>query len=290
MKSISSYLYGFSAAFKSLRMIIMIYISYLIITLLLALPFFTLFRSASGNSLLPGSLLNGFDASAIRELLSNGGKYFGFYIKAFLPWIAAFLLFQVYLNGGIFSWVSNPMGKFSLSLFQGHSRKYFWRFLKLAVYFLIIHVIISLILYTPYLLLTGSNSGLTDKQILLPLIFIIIGHLILAVFLFLLADLVKSRIFEQDTRRVFKSIFRCLKMAFHRFFSFYFLGLLLLLVPTVLFLVICIVRSPLEAHTVGMILYVLVIQQFVVFFRIFLRVWRLASVYRYYLKMHLTLN
>ncbi|TSA34144.1 MAG: hypothetical protein D4R64_12640, partial [Porphyromonadaceae bacterium] len=143
MKAISSFIYGFSATIKSFRMIVLIYLCYLVITLLLAIPFYGLFRSIAGNSQLPDSLMNGFDATAIRELLNNGGKAFGFYLKAFMPWIFIFLLFQVYLNGGIFSRVSNPRGKFTISLFHQHGRKYFWRYLKLVFYFLIIHLIIG---------------------------------------------------------------------------------------------------------------------------------------------------
>ncbi|MCX6223515.1 MAG: hypothetical protein NTV01_01960 [Bacteroidia bacterium] len=285
MKAISSFLYGFSAAWKSLRMIMLIYLSYLVIALLLAIPFYGLFRSLAGNSQLPDSLMNGFDATAIRELLNNGGKLFGFYLKGFLPWILAFLLFQVYLNGGIFSWVSNPRGKFSISLFHVHGRKYFWRYLKLIIYFLVIHLIIGLILYIPYGLTTGSQVGLTDQQVMRPLFFLMGGHLILLVYIFLLADLVKSRLFEQDTRKVLKTIFKCLKMSLKRLFSFYFLGLLLLALPLALFAGFYLVRSSIIDNATGIILFVFVIQQVIIFLRIFLRVWRLATTYVYHLKI-----
>ena len=285
MNAISSFLYGFTAAWKSLRMIVLIYLSYLAIALLLAIPFYGLFRSIAGHSQLPDSLMKGFDATAIRELLANGGKAFGFYLKAFMPWIFAFLLFQVYLSGGILSWVSNPRGKFAISLFLQHSRKYFWRFLKLAFYFMVIHVIIGLILYIPYVLLIGSKVGLTDEQIVRPLFFILAGHLILLIFLFLLADLAKSRLFEQDSRKVLKSIFKCLKLAFRHFFSFWFLGLLLLAVPLALFTGFYLVRSSVVVSTTGMILLLFVIQQAMILFRLILRVWRLAATYHYYLKI-----
>jgi hypothetical protein len=282
MKAISSLLYGFSASLKSIRMILLIYLSYLVIALLLAIPFYGLFRSAAGNSQLPDALMNGFDATTIREILANGGKFFGFYLKAFLPWIIVFLMFQVYLNGGIFSWVSNPRGKFNFSLFHQHGRKFFWRFLKLTVYFLIIHLIIGLILYLPYIIISGSQEGLTDRQVMEPLAFIIGGHLILLVFLFLLADLTKSRLFEQDSRKVLKTIFKCIVMAFRRFFSFYFLGLLLMVLPLTLFAVFYLVRKSMVANTSGIILCVFIIQQVMIFIRVYLRVWRLASAYNYH--------
>ncbi len=283
MKSVTSYLYGFSAAMKSLRMILLIYLAYLVIALLLAVPFYGLFRSVAGNSQLPDSLMKGFDATAIRELLASGGKSFGFYLQAFLPWILAFLLLQVYLNGGIFSWVSNPRGRFNISLFHLHGRKYFWRFLKLMIYFLIIHLIIILILYIPYILWSSPDKALTDEQIMQPLFFIVGAHLVLLVFLFLLADVVKSSLFEQDSPRVLKTIFRCLKSAFKRFFSFYFLGLLLLILPLILFAGFYLLRSSLSGESTGAILVIFLFQQLMVFIRVFLRVWRLGAAYSYHL-------
>lgn len=266
-------------------MVVLIYLGYLLIALLLAIPFYGLFRSIAANSQLPDSLMNGFDATAIRELLAGGGKALTFYLKAFMPWILAFLFFQVYLTGGIFSWVSNPGGKFRISLFNQHARAYFWRYLKLVVYFLIIHLVISLILYLPYALITGSQSGLTDQQIVRPLIFILCGHLVILVFLFLLADLVKSRLFEQDSRLVVKTIFRCLKTAFRNFFTFYFLGFLLLVIPLALSAAYFLVRSSILVNTTGWIVIVFVLQQMVIFLRVFLRIWRLAAAYRLYLRI-----
>jgi hypothetical protein len=267
-------------------MILLIYLSYLVIALLLAIPFFGLFRSATGNSQLPGSLMNGFDATAIRELLASGGKMFAFYLKAFFPWILIFLLFQIYLNGGILSWVSNPRGKFSINRFHANGRKYFWRFLKLAVYFIIVHLIIGLIIYLPYFLTTGSDSNLTDRQIMNPL-FIYIGvHALVLVFIFMWSDLAKSGLYCEDSPKVLKTIFRGLKIAFRRFFSFYLLGLLLLIIPTLAFIGFYLIRSGFVVNTTGLILIVFILQQVLVLIRVLFRTWRLAAVYRYQLKVY----
>lgn len=285
MKAISSYRHGFSAAMKSLRMIALIYISYLLIALILAIPFYSLFRSIAGNSQLPDSLMDGFDATVIRELLASGGKALAFYLKAFMPWMLAFLLLQVYLTGGIFSWVSNPRGPFRISEFNRHARTFFWRYLKLTAYFLVIHLIISLIIYLPYILTVGSQTDLTDEQVVRPLLFVMSGHFILLVFLFLLGDLVKSMLFEQDSRKVFKTIFRCMKTAFRNFFAFYSLALLLLIIPIALFTGYYLVRSSFLVDTTLLILVAFLLQQALIFLRIFLRIWRLSAAYQFYLNI-----
>ncbi|MFA6127635.1 MAG: hypothetical protein WC699_10040 [Bacteroidales bacterium] len=281
MKTTSSYLYGFSATLKSLRLLVAVYLGYLFVGLLLAVPFYGLFLSASGHSELPDLLMKGFDATAIRELLAGGGKAFGFYLQSFWPWIFALLLFQVYLNGGIFYWVANPRGKFSFVLFHAHARKFFWRYLKLMVYFLITHLIIGLILYLPYMLTVGMNDGLTDQQLMRPLIVIMGIHLVLLVFIFILSDLSKSRLFEQDSRKVLKTIWKCLKIAIKRFFPTFFLGLLLLIIPLVIFGGFYLLRKAIVVDTTFAILLVFVLQQVVIFLRVGIRIWRLASVYRY---------
>lgn len=288
MKAINSYMSGFSASLRSIRMILLIYLGYLVMALLLAIPFFGMFRTAAGNSELPGSLLRGFDATAIRELLVNGGGLFRFYLNAFLPWIVAFLLFQVYLGGGIFSWVSNPRGKFSMTEFHRHSRNFFWRFLKLTAYLLVIHLVYALILYVPYVLVTGARTGLTDEQVVRPLLFLAAFHLVLLIFLFLLADVAKSRIFLMDTPRVLRTLFRCLKIAGKHFLSFFLLGFLLLLAPAAVYLLFYLFRSPATAGTFGMILLIFVIQQVMIATQVALRVWRLAAAYRYHLDITTT--
>jgi hypothetical protein len=285
MKAITSYLHGFATAARSLRMIAWIYLGYLIIALLLAIPFFGLFRMAAGNSLLPDSLLGGFDATAIREILADSGKAFAFYLEGFMPWIIAFLLFQVYLAGGSLSWISNPRGKFRLNGFHEHGLKFYWRFLKLTFYFVIIQIITALILYVPYILVTGSQTGLTDEAVVRPLVMIMAGHLILITFLLLWSDLVKSRLFEQDSRKVLKTMFRCLRMAVRRIFSFYFLGIILLLAPVALFAGFYLLRSSMVADTTGLIIVLFLVQQLMILARVYLRIWRLSSVYRFYLQI-----
>ncbi len=285
MTRFNSYPKGFKIAFQSFRMIGLIYLSYLLIALLLAIPFYGLFRSATGNSMLPDSLMAGFDATVIREILHNGGKLFGFYLQSFWPWFFAFLGFQIFLNGGIFSWISNPRGKFSLAQFTRHGRKYFWRFLKLSLYILILNLIIGLIVYVPYALIILTQTGLTDEQIVRPLVLLIGIHLLLLVFIFMLADLTKARIFEQDSRAVLKTMFKCLKVAFKHFFTFYILGILLLLTPLIVFAGYYFLRKAVSVDGSLMILLFLVVQQAVVFLRIFIRTWRLASVYHLHQKI-----
>jgi hypothetical protein len=114
-----------------------------------------------------------------------------------------------------------------------------------------------------------------------PFIIVISIHMLLLVFLFLLSDLVKSKIFLQDSRVVLKNMWRCFKLAIRHFFSFYFLGLLCLLLLVAIFAGFYLFRSSVPTDTSGMILLVFLVQQVMIFLQIFLRVWRLGSVIQY---------
>lgn len=286
MKAISSYIHGLKTAVKSYRQALLVYLLYLLAALLLAIPFYGLFRSAAGNSMLTDGLMQGFDATILRELLASHGDSFRFYLEALWPLIAAFALLQVYLTGGYLGWVSQPRGNWSLAAFNRVAIRFFWRYLKLMFYFLIINLIICLILYLPYVLIIGSNSDLTDKQIVTPLLWVIAIHLVLLLFITLWSDLTKSWLYERDSRKVFRGIFRVFRMAVRRFFSFWWLGILLLFAPALLLIGYYLIRQAVAVDTTGLIILVFLLQQLFILLRIFLRIWRLSAVYRFYLSIN----
>jgi hypothetical protein len=283
MKAISAYIHGAKTAWRSLRLTLFIYLSYLGIALLIAIPFYNLFREATGNSELADGLLKGFDATIIREILASKGQMFRVFLQGFFPWLIGFALLQVYLTGGIFSKIASPGGKRNVTAFHHSGMRFFWRFLKLTLYFLIIHFILVLILYLPYLIITGSLENLTDKQIVVPLLLLLTSHLVILNFILTWSDLVKSAIYEQDSRKVFKGIFRNLKLALRNFFRLYLLGILLALVPALAFGLYYLLRSGATVDSTGLIILFFLIQQLFIMLRVFFRIWRLAAIYRFYL-------
>jgi hypothetical protein len=284
MKTITAYTSGFKAAISSVRMVILIYLSILAIALLLAIPFYPLFNQAAGHSMLPRLLMQGFDATVIRELLAGGGKLFLFYFQAFWPWVIALFLFQIFLNGGIYSRISNPRGKFSLTGFVANARRYFWRFLKLAVYMLIVHLFITLVLWVPWMLIMAGRTGLTDAQVLQPVIVTGAIHLAIIIFLMTVSDLARSIVYEQDTGRVFRTVRRAFGKGFRQIVSFYPLALLLVMVPVLSATGYYFIRISARVDTFGMIFLLFIFQQAFILLRVFFRVWRLSAVYGYYLK------
>ena len=161
MKIIKSYKNGWAVSLDSKRIASLIYLLNFILGLLLIIPFYNLFVSVSGASLLPENLIRDFDATAFGDFLRDGGKAFAFYLRGIVPWLILFLVLGVFYQGGVISWISNSRGRFSSKSFFNQSVKYFWPFAKTFFYSLIIQAFFALVVYLPVALILGNDS-LTD--------------------------------------------------------------------------------------------------------------------------------
>lgn len=144
-------------------------------------------------------------------------------------------------------------------------------------------MVVGLIIYLPWLLITGGKEGLTDEQLINPLIVLVIIHLLILIFLQMVSDLAKSRMFEQDSGKALKAVWVALKLGFRKFLVVYPLGILLVLIPAATIAGFYVARSNITAGNLAMILIITLIQQIFILLRIFFRIWRLCSTYRCYL-------
>ena len=76
MNIIQAYINGIKSASQSKRIATLIYIITLILGLIVAIPFFQVFKAGTGNSLLINSLLKDFDFTAFTEAMRHGGSVF----------------------------------------------------------------------------------------------------------------------------------------------------------------------------------------------------------------------
>ncbi|MCK9325638.1 MAG: hypothetical protein M0P69_09090 [Bacteroidales bacterium] len=277
MKAITLYIRGYDRASKSFRMLFLIYAAYLVAALLLAIPFLSLAKGMGANSMLPAELMNGFDATVIRELMASGGPAFAVYIKGFLPWMIAFLLLQVYLTGGMVAWVSNPWGRFQFQTFVRESNRLFIRYLKLISWIVIWQIITAMVIWLAWSILVGTQELISDQTLVITVIVAGIIHLMSLLFILMAADLARSSLFLQDSQKSLKTLWQSVKLQFRRFSSIYLLSLLLFLVPCALILLFYWFRSGVIVNNGWILLGVVMIQQLFILARIFLRIWRLAS-------------
>ncbi|MCF6357271.1 MAG: hypothetical protein L3J54_05635, partial [Draconibacterium sp.] len=229
MKIIKAYKSGLKTSLNSLQLITIGYLFLLIPALFIALSYWSSFKSAIGNFMSPGNLLNGFDYSAFKELMRFEGEKIsavtsqGFLLVIFYVFVALFI------SGGIIFSLNNKNSKSNLlSVLTGGSR-FFWRFLKLNFYSLVVHLIIMAIIYLPFAILVISSfeSAATEKSTFFLFLPFGIFHLIVMLYLFTINNYAKFALVHNNSPKVLSSLWTAAKFVTRKFFNTYSLALLL---------------------------------------------------------------
>jgi len=280
MKIIKSYTAGWAISLNSKRLISLVYLSYLILALLLVIPFYKLFVSVTGNSILPDDLVQNFNATVFGDFMREGGKVFMFFLKAMLPWLILFLILGSFFQGGILYWISNPKGRFSSRMFIHNCVSYFWPFIKTTFYTLILQLILGIIVYLPVSLLVGREN-LTDDYIGKTIIIAAAIHIVLLIWGTMIAEFTRFFIYRSGNRKVLKSIWKAIKFCIKRIFSLYSLYLMWVVLPLLLFLIFYLVRVNWAIDTGLMIFLLFLVQQLFIWLRFLLKIQKTSIFYHY---------
>lgn len=265
---------------NSKRMTSLVYLSHLVLALLLIIPFYRLFVSVSGNSLLPNQLINDFDATSFGEFLRQGGKSFGFYLKGLLPWLLLFLLLSTFFQGGILFWISNPRGRFSSRGFLDNCLVFFWPFVKTLFYTLLIQIIFALIVYLSVSIIVGGDN-LTDAYIGKTVIIGIAIHLVLLIWGTMIADFTRIFIFRTGKRHVLKSLWKAVKFSFKKIAKLFAIYFIWVIVPLLLFVVFYLIRTHWSIKTGLMVFLLFIVQQAFIWLRFLLKIQKTSIFYGY---------
>jgi hypothetical protein len=252
----------------------------LILALLLVIPFYRLFNSVAGASLLPDELLKGFDATAFGEFLRDGGQAFKFYLKGLFPWMILFLMLGVFFQGGIISWISNDRGRFSTKEFVSKCVTYFWAFTKTCFYTLIIQLLFAVLVYLPISLIIGRDN-LTDEYIGKTLIVGVSIHLILLIYGTMIAEYTRFFIYRTGNKKVLKSLWKAIKFSLRRFLKLFGMYLMWMIIPLALFLGFYLIRNNWNVNNGLMILFLFLIQQVFIWLRFLLKIQKTSIFYKY---------
>ena len=285
MKIIKAYKSGLNATINSLQLITIGYLFLLIPALLIALAYWSSFKSAIGNFMSPGNLLNGFDYTAYTELMRfEGEKISAATSQAFLL-IIFYVFVGLFISGGIIFSLNDKSSKSNLlSLLTGGSR-FFWRFLKLNFYSMVVHLIIMAIIYLPFTLLVVNSfeSATTEKSTFFLFLPFGIIHLIIMIYLFTINNYAKFALVHNNSRKALSLLWAAAKFVTRKFFNTYSLALLLLVVPIIFLLGYLKISGFLEMNSGLMILIVFLVQQIYVWLRMACKVWFLSGHFEYYL-------
>lgn len=279
MKILTSYIMGFKSAFKTKKLSITIYIITLCLALCLALPFGNTIEKEAGSSMAFVSLLKDFDYTVYKDFMNQSSKAIGPYLSVAV-WAGLFyLILTIFFEGGILTILKRREGKYSLSAFWKGSAEYFSRFLRLAIYSVVIQIIVFLAVYIPLANILDSAYGTVESEV--PLFYIGLSgmmiHLILFIFVLTVADYAKIMIVENENFKPLKTLLKSFAFVIKHFISTYFLYLSLLLFPVFLFIIYIKFEAVIGMSIGAGIFLVFIIQQLLIWCRVFIKIWFLGS-------------
>ena len=279
MKILASYFNGFVLAYRAKKLITTIFLITLFLALIVAIPFGSTIEKKAGNSMAFYSLLKDFNYSVYQDFMNQfSGSIYPFISVAI--WMGVFyLLFTIFFEGGILDILIRNERKYSLITFWGASARYFSRFLRLAVYSVVIQIVIAIAVYIPVinvLDLVSANAE-SEKTLFCILLSGVVIHLIFFIFILTVTDYAKIMMVENKKYKPLKTLFKSFGFVLRHFLSTYFLYLSLLIVPVILFIIYFEFEAQIVMSTGEKIFIIFVIQQVFIWCRIFIKTWILGS-------------
>ena len=284
MTIIQDYLSGLRLASRSLKMTTMIYVINLLFALALAIPFYGVITNAAHGSLQVNKLLEGFNFTAFQEFTDSAKASINLLIKEGI-WLAIlYLLFCIFMTGGILKTLDNE-AVFERKEFFANGSKFFFRFLRLTLYFIILHGLVILIIYLPLslIMVTLGKNAESEKALFYAAIFGGGLYIIIFIYLLIVAHYTRFMIITEDSTKVWKTIWASVKFVSCKFFSTYPLYLLLL-VNLILLVLVFKFLSGVIGMTTGFTIFIMfLLQQLFIWCRIWLKIWFYGSQLEYYL-------
>lgn len=174
------------------------------------------FSAALGSSSAAAGLMKQPDMNIIFEILTSPGGGLGMLRSGLFLLVLLFGLFSFFLNGGIIEglFCSSRDARRGRTFFEGGAIHY-WRFLKLAIYSLVLWVPACLLFALASGLLTTATRGSTKEQLTFCLR-LGLGALILFIvyFIMMIMDYARIRIVAEGTGEVFRSLARSTAFVF----------------------------------------------------------------------------
>lgn len=220
MKPLTAYIMGWKASLQHKRMWLALYGFNLLLAFLAAFPLSGFLSKTVGQSLAFTRSLEGFDYTFLRDFLREYGQGFGQIVNHAIGYVALYLLLSILLMGGILHVFRQWGEPFRRAAFWQGCTRYFWRMLRLAVYFLLLQGLV-LALFGFIFYKAGIGSSLSELETEVPVIqaanFILPLYLLAAILVFMLHDYAKIHVVHADQRWLFRPIWQAVKLVFRNF-------------------------------------------------------------------------
>ena len=270
---------GILTGLSQWRIALIVYFFQLLLAVMLGVQVYHVLEASIGNSLELNKLLGNYDHTVISDLLNVHWASISPLLGQ-LWWLAStYLVFSIFINGGIlFAVVKDE--KSWLTFWIGGAT-YFFRFLKLGLFFLLIFAIISAALWLPFLgFFLTSAEYLSSEKISVWLLFLMLFiYLFILIFLFSWALIARLKIIREDSR-IWPAIRSSFTWAFRHHFSVNFLVLLFFLLHIFIYWIYWTINDT-GLVSLWWVVFFMLLQQAVAFLRVMVRVMAYGGISSY---------
>ncbi len=283
LKILQAYRSGWIQAIKMPRLLILVYVLQLCAAILITFPLNTILSKTLGKNAFLTTPVSEFDFVLFSDFINQSGDLFQARIDQSILMLGLFLLFYVFLTGGILETLVHRSSTFLGSAFWKGSGIYFGKLTGSLLFFGTIQVLI-LLSFIGFIILIGINPFTmeSDLQVMRKIQWMIPVFLLLEVIVSMVHDHVKVCIVQHPESSLIVAIRKRVKEVFRRFLPA--LGLYLLIVGTVLLIALAgrFLISLIEENTMAGIWTALLISQIFILGRIIMKFVNYASILAFY--------
>lgn len=278
-----AYYKGFTAATRTPRMLLLIYVTNLILGLIVAIPFYRAMQDGAGNAISLNRLLDDFDFTVLADLSRNASEALKAINTQTITVGAVYFILSVFFIGGILKIAEDK--KYTVSTFFKYSSIGFFRNLLLNAVMLVAH---ALWLGIAFLLAFIANKIAGPRATSEWLLFYVNGGLLIlyalgGMFILMVSDYGKFFMHKRKSHNFLKGSWKGLGFVIRHFGKTYTLFLLLIAAPVAVFLLYFWIEAKIEMSSFVGLLLLFLLQQAFIFSRIWFRVWILDSQFLMYL-------
>lgn len=273
MNFITAYTSGLKTIFSKGKLWLLLYALNLLFAIFLAYPLSGFLGTKLGNTLAADTLFERFDFALANDFINEYGDAFGVIMNQSVVGVGLYLLLSIFLVGGILNILKTNDSSYNLGTFWSGGGKYFWRMLRLTIYFLLMQIGVFVLFFMLFSTLTagGLERFHNEEEIVQRGLIILPFYLLVATIFFMIHDYAKIHVVATDKNLLFQPVRQAFGWVFKNFSQTFLLYLLNLLTFGILFFIY------LQLNGGTAILAIFLIGQFFVLARIGTKLLNLAS-------------
>ena len=280
MTAIAAYINGLKWSIQNVKIWWWLYLCNFLLAALAAIPLMSLLEEKLGHTFAAKQLIEGFNYTIFSDFMNEYGAAILPILSQSKLLIGLYFLLSIFLMGGILENCKNSLQKAHFQVFVVRAIKYFWRFFRLTIYFLILHGAVVFLFFTIFMwLIHGGDLKQLDSE----LVIYSRGAIVFGIYFFVagilssIHDFSKIYLVENNTKIVVKAIKEGAKMVVKNFGSVLLLSLLNWLTFALISLLYLTLRGNDLNSTVSGLWFVFVLGQVFIFIRMGMKVLNLES-------------